>query len=358
MHFKNYHLKAPKLLLLVVLVSTSLCADDSPFVIGGTEELISRSACHDLGLEWFVDGNIGVATIDGEFFAYAANGASPVRFQSSMDQFIQGVSPVRIVSDRSDFHYLAGGPVLRDPTSGKLLLFYHAEIHRGTERNFYSSLGIAVQTDAQGLEFADLGEIFIPETAQSGAAATIEVCGAPYVIKGQYIYVYTRDRVGHREKNLVVVRASLEDVFSSARNRKAAVWMKYFEGNFSEPACGGRSSSLEKNNPNTRWMDVTYNRRLGEFVMVVAASDKQGTGLYLTRSVDGIHWSPRWRIPTEVGESFYPSIVDYDDSPRETDDALFIIYTHSKKGEWDRWQDAKIMRRKIGIESFPTDSGQ
>lgn len=357
MRSKNYQLKAT-FLLLVGLWFAWLSADDSPFIIGEEEELITRSGCNDLGLTWFVDGNIGIAPKDGDVFAYAANGAFPVMIQSSKDHFIHSVHPVQISSDRADFTYLAGGPVLRDPTSGKLLLFYHAEIHRGSDRNFYSSLGIAIQTDDMGLNFVDLGEFFIPGISQSEAAATIEVCGAPYVIKGEHIYVYTRDRVGKTENNLVVVRALLEGVFRSARNRKSAVWMKYYEGEFSEPALGGRSSALEKNNPNTRWMDVSYNLRLGEFVMVVAATDKQGTALYITRSVDGIHWAPRRRISTEAGESFYPSIIDYDDTPRETGESFFIIYTHSKKGEWDRWDDAKIMRRSVSIESPPIEGAQ
>ena len=338
--------------------ATTAYSDDLSIEVGEPSVIANRTHCNELGLDWFVDGNIGIVASEAGLVAYAANGASPVRFPVSPDQFIENFSAVEIKTSRNDVKYMAGGPVYSDPDSGSLLLFYHAEIHRGSVENFYSTLGLAIATDETGLVFEDVGEFFVPHTSNADAESTIEVCGSPYVVHQGYFYVYARDKMGEAEHNLVVVRAPVADVVAAARKGKSAEWKKYFEGAFSQPGIGGKSSPLEKDNPSTRWMDLTFNTELDRILMVVAENDEDGVGLYLTHSADGLEWSPRQPISSLEGESFYPSIIDYDKSTRETGGSFSIVYTHSKEGEWNRWKDANIMRQEIIVNPSPSKAEQ
>jgi len=204
------------------------------------------------------------------------------------------------------------------------------------------------------LEFQDLGPIFSPNVPNEYAKKSIELCGAPYVIKDGCFYVYARDammEVKPRQSNLSVARAKVKDVVERALEGKSAVWQKYYKGAFSEPALGGRSTPLECGNPTTRWMDVSYNVALHKFIMVVAANTMlSDVNLFISFSDDGIQWTEREHLTHEDGESFYVSVVGLGRNPRQTGNEFYVYYTSSKKGGWERWSDSDIVRRKITLK--------
>lgn len=212
-------------------------------------------------------------------------------------------------------------------------------------------MGLAIQTDEQGLKFKDLGPIFTANVPGGQAEGTVEICGSPYIIKDGYFYVYARDVMADgspRQSNLSVARAEVAAVVSASMEGKSAEWTKYYNGAFSEPAVGGKSSPLERGNPGTRWMDVSYNAALDKFIMVVAANvSSQNVDLFISCSEDGINWSDRRKLVTGKGEAFYPSIAGFLDDPRRTGKEFYVYYTFSLKGGWERWSDATIVRRKI-----------
>ena len=328
-------------------------ADVPAFGVGEREVVATKEQRDVLGLKWFIDGNGGVLASGDTVQLYGANGRDPVRVTGTRGSLLQRVEHVTIVTGNKDFQYLAGGPVFRDPQSNRIFLFYHAEIHRGTFKNFYSVLGLAIQTDDRGLKFQDLGPIFTANSPNAKAGQTVEVCGAPYVIKDGYFYVYARDELADgnpRQSNLSVVRAKVAEVVQAGLAGQSAKWMKYYNGAFTEPAVGGKSSPLERGNPSTRWMDVSYNAVLGKFVMVVAANTSAHTvELFSTCSEDGIHWTERQKLAAETGESFYPSIIGFLADPRRTEKEFDVYYTFSPIGAWERWNDAAIVRRRITV---------
>lgn len=318
----------------------------------GQQEVVATKAQRDgLGLKWFVDGNLGVLKRDAQYVMYGANGSRPARVTGTAASPLMTIDPVTISTGHSEFRYLAGGPVFVDPETGRVLLFYHAEIHRGTAKNFYSVLGLAIQTDSAGLAFGDLGPIFSPNVPNAQAGGAVEVCGAPYVVKDGYFYVYTRDAMlDGRQSNLSVVRAKVADVLAAARSGASAPWQKFYRGSFCEPALGGKSTPLEVGNPQTRWMDVSYNSAIKKFIMVVAANTTPSkVSLFISFSDDGIAWTKRKQLTDDGGECFYPSIVGLQDDPRQTASEFYVYYTQSQKGGWDRWSDAALVRRKVSI---------
>ncbi len=336
----------------MTLSGVNAFSDEAPAFVAGEREVVATKEQREaLGLKWFIDGNGGVLTRGDEVRLYGANGRGPVRVTGTRGNPLQRMDRVSIATGNTDFQYLAGGPLFRDPKSGRIFLFYHAEIHRGTYKNFYSVLGLSIQTDEQGLAFKDLGPIFTANVSNEQAESSVEICGSPYVIKDGYFYVYARDVMADgnpRQSNLSVARAKVAEVVSAGMEGKGAKWTKYYNGAFSEPAVGGRSSPLELGNPGTRWMDVSYNAALGKFVMVVAANTfPQNVDLFITCSEDGIHWDERRKLAAEKGEAFYPSIIGFLDDPRRTEKEFYVYYTFSPKGGWERWSDAAIVRRKI-----------
>ena len=334
------------------VTGVSAFAADSPrFTVADREVVATKEQREALGLKWFVDGNLGMEKTGQQLRLYGANGGSSVRVTGTPERPFQKVDPVAISAAKKDFQYLAGGPLFLDPESNRTFLFYHAERHRNTAKNFYSVLGLSVQTDAQGLEFSDLGPFFPANIPSEQAGGSIEVCGSPYVIKDGYFYVFARDVSSNgkpRENNLAVVRASVSEVVRAGCQGKSAAWLKYYNGAFSEPAIGGKSSPLENGNPNTRWMDVSFNTALNKFVLVIAANNALlNTDLFITWSEDGIHWAERRRLTDDHGESFYPSILGFQEVSRQTGKEFYVYYTFSKKGGWGRWDDALIVRRKV-----------
>ena len=354
MELKNKTCLRATLAMAITASSLASFSDEVPaFTIGDREVVVTKEQRNALGLKWFIDGNGGVLTSGDEVQLYGANGKDPARVTGTQDRLFQKVDPVSISTGNKGFQYLAGGPLFRDPKSWRLLLFYHAEIHRGTAKNFYSVLGLSIQTDEQGLRFKDLGPIFTANIQNDQAKWSIEVGGSPYIIKDGYFYVYALDTMQEglsHQSHLTVARARVDDVVNASLAGNSTEWMKYYRGTFSEPALGGKSSSLEIGNPRIRWMDICYNEKLNKFVMVVAANtSRQHVELFITCSDDGIHWAERKQLSNDNGEAFYPSFVGFMADPRHTGQEFYIYYTFSAKGGWERWDDAVIARRKITL---------
>lgn len=339
--------------LLLIAASRTFAADAPVFTVGEMEIVATKKQRETLGLNWFIDGNLGVVKHQNQVQLYGANGSKPVRVTGTLQNLLQKVEQVRITSGNKEFRYLSGGPLFRDPQSRRIFLFYHAEIHRGTEKNFYSVLGLSIQTDEHGLEFMDLGPIFTANVSNEQAQSAVAICGAPYMIKDGCFYLYARDVMAEgspRHSNLSVARAKVAEVVQAGLEGKNAEWKKYYNNHFSEPGLGGRSSPLEEGNPGTRWMDVSYNTAIEKYIMVVAANT--GTDkveLFVTWSDDGIAWAERRKLADEDGESFYPSIVGFEDDPRQSGAEFYVYYTFSAKGGWERWSDAAIARRRITV---------
>jgi len=127
-----------------------------------------------------------------------------------------------------------------------------------------------------------------------------------------------------------------------------------------EKGLRGKSSALEKGNPQSGWLDATYNTYINKFILVMSVyqADKNGkeTGnaLFLLTSSDGIHWGERVRIAGEAGaELQYPTIVGKEEGQRETGQEFYVYYTFSRKGSEDgrdRWEDAEFRMLTIKLK--------
>jgi hypothetical protein len=184
--------------------------------------------------------------------------------------------------------------------------------------------------------------------------------GGQFAVNDGYLYVYFKDNNNNNSNfwdmsELAVARASIASITTSVNNNTTPVFNKYYNGKWEENGLGGKSSPLEKGNPSTAWIDVSYNTHLDKFVMVVAQYEFNSdysiktADLYLITSGDGVNWSSRVSVSKEAGELFYPSIIGTGDDPKITGQEFYLYYTHSMTGAWNRWNDLEFVRRKITL---------
>lgn len=335
--------------LLTAVFATVDTARAINLSIGGPEIIYTKKQRSSAGGSYWPDGNFGVVSNgDGTYDFYAANGPKPVVSTGTLLKPGDNDRSVSIVNvPKKKYDYIAGGPVYEDPWSGARLMIYHAEVHQKNQQQFYSVLGMAISTDPAGRTFTDLGEIIRPNVPPGVA----EVGGGSFAIVNGYLNVYYRDWLSdYSTAEVAVARAPMADIMNNALAGVGTSFSKYYNGSFSQPGLGGKSSYLENGNPNNGWLSVSYNEYLGQMMMVTSQWSASGNDLYLATSPDGINWSPRQPIALDAGEQFYPTIVGTGSQPMRTDKSFYVYYTDSNKGAWDRWDDAQLRRREITID--------
>jgi MYXO-CTERM domain-containing protein len=347
---------AAPLALVLAFVAAQVADASLLYSVGNKEVVYTASQRQSLGLNFWPDGNMGVASAgNGYVHFYGANSSSSVRTTGTLASPGQSKQNVSIFGTASGLNYIAGGPIYTDSTTGTRLMLYHAEQHFGSAQNYSSSLGLAIATDSTGLRFQDLGLVIQPNQS-TFAGSSLDVGGGSLTLANDYLYVHYRDYLaGGGSSQLAVARAPLSSVLNSAWSRQPAQFTKYYNGAWSQPGRGGLSSPLEAGNPANGWSSVSYNDYLNQFVMVTAQWAPTDNGdLYMAASPDGVNWSSRQAISVGSGEQFYPSIVGTGADPTRTGKSFYVYYTDSVAGAWNRWNDAQLARREITFDPAVT----
>lgn len=323
--------------------------------VGPKEVVYSNQQLKSRGLGAWPNGSLGVVANGGAYDFYAANGSQIVKTTGSLINPASSKSTVTISNlPKKAFDSITGGPVYYDANSGARLMLYHAEKHGKNPWNNRSALGLAVSTDANGLNFRDLGTIIEPNR---GTAA---ITGGSFAVLDDHLHVYYRDPLANGTTNEVAVaRASLTDVISGALNGLSTSFSKYYGGSWSQPGLGGLSSPLEIGNPSSSWLGVSYNDYLNQLVMVTSQRETGEGDLFLSTSSDGINWSARQAVAADIGEQFYPSLIGTGPDPTRTGQSFYVYYTDSRRGGDNRWMDATLARRTITLDALsnPGNSG-
>jgi hypothetical protein len=343
-------LKPVALLLIVAVGASNAAAQTVDFSIGSKEVIYSKKQRGSKKLSTWPDGSFGVLNNgNGTYSFYGANGTSPVRTTGTLENPGTAKQSVKIHNLPSKtFNYVSGGPMFVDPDSGKKLMLYHAEKHGKSAKDYFSVLGLAAAFDDSGLNFWDLGTIIEPNISKSQAPFSVDIGGGSFVLKDGYLNVYYRDyMIDGSSAELAVARTSLSDLMTNIATEQEISFSKYYNGDWTEPGRGGRASALEVGNPANMWSSVSYNNHIDKMVMVSAQWTPTFADLYLATSSDGINWSPRQALDVSPSEQFYPTIVGIGDNPNESDKAFWVYYTDSKKGAWNRWKDAALVRMPV-----------
>lgn len=337
-------------LLSLVFFTSSLQAQI--FNLGEKESIYSYKQRRNKVGKYAPDGSIGLLNKGrGKLEYYSPNGNSMIRFSGPLEKPGSSRRTVRIEGlPGNRFSHVAGGPTFVDPRTGSLFMIYHAEVRRSSPRDYYTMLGLAISNDRKGLRFKDLGVIIKPNISIDQMLFSIDIGGGSFAISGDYLYVYYRDYMDDGSSaELAVARAPLLELAMNAQLGVLTPFQKYYEGDWNEPGYGGRASPLEIGNPANAWSAVSYNTYLNQFVLLVSEWTPSLPDLYLATSIDGVHWTPRMPVDLDPGEQFYPTIVGMETIPSQSGASFYVYYTDSILGGWDRWQDARWVRRRIDL---------
>jgi lysophospholipase L1-like esterase len=196
--------------------------------------------------------------------------------------------------------------VAREPHSGDLLAFYHAEDHEGMPPipggipGFYCSVGLAVSHD-DGASFHKRGPVIIGAQTKNVKGRPDQGAGDLCVVadaEGRYLYLYYTDhsRVDKRGVQICMARCALGDA------GKVDQWKKFYRGAFDQPGLHGKETpvvSAAAMHADAIFPQVTFVREMRRYVMVfnVVVPTEYGpgvkpsrSGIYLATSLDGIHW--------------------------------------------------------------------
>jgi hypothetical protein len=318
------------------------------FSVGAKEVVYSASKRKGKGASW-PDGNFGVLSNgDGTYDFYAAN-SSKIKVTSGTlnDPAAKKIGTGKIYNiPKKTYGYVAGGPIYEDPASGARLMVYHAEIHYGSK--YSSVLGLAASVDPKGLAFYDLGTIITPNIPVGQSQWSVDVGGGSFAIKDGQFNVYYRDYLADGSSSeLAVARAPLADLVSNSLNGISTPFSKYYNGGWTEPGRGGKSSPLETGNPANWWSSVSYNEYLDQMVLVSSQWQAGGTraDLYLATSPDGVNWSTRQPLALDGGEQMYPTIIGTGADPQRTGQSFYVYYT-----DGSRWGSAQLARREVTFD--------
>jgi len=345
------------------------------FTVGDPVPVVTKAQRDAKGLLYWPDGPMGAINEgNGTYVFYASGVEGSQRGRMAMtvgtldNPAGDGSATIVTISNikgERNFAYLAGGQVYK-LDENTLLLFYHTETPTGPilpdgGRRSYNEIGAAVSTAKDSnnrfTSFRDLGIVLSPTEPYNENADCYGMEGW-YTVHDGYLYCYFEDDPGdpndpNYQIELAVARASLDEIKAAVNEDRAPVFRKYYNGGFTEPGRNGKSSPLERGNPNTWGIDVSYNTYLNKFLMILGQWEFDGPDLYLMVSDDGINWSDRYLIANDDGELYMPSTVGGPEvGQRETGKEFYVYYVRSSIGVTNggaRWGDAELVRRTITL---------
>lgn len=216
--------------------------------IGDAEFLYS-----DAQLPFTMDASFATLRLDSstmEFFQ-TDRGTSvyPLRFHGSL------ASPLQIHDSNAgwDFSGLYTGGVsgpwlgnIYDDGSGTLIGLIHTEDFSANTADF--TIGLAKSTDG-GANWKYLGDVLQPygNNASMDIAYCSNIGGLPYLIVGDYMYVYFNEHTAidlTGEKRLAVARALVSDIMTAAASDTVPVFHKYAGGVWTQDGLTGLADNI------------------------------------------------------------------------------------------------------------------
>lgn len=196
--------------------------------------------------------------------------------------------------------------------------------------NGFFTLGISYSNDT-GLTWTFCGEIVThpaPDTIPNR-----NIGGVPYIVVGNYFYVYFNDYDSAGVIGPMVARAPITDVITAARTHSVGLWSKYKNGSWNQPGLGGTGSRVIKSMSGT-WIDThgkaTFVNSISKYVISLNAQNLHS--LYLYTSTDGINWANESIIQTwSDGMCPYSTFAGFGTASNDchtVGDAFCLFWTH------------------------------
>jgi len=334
------------------------------FTVGTPEEVNSEAERSAVGLDYWVDGNIGFFEREGEIYSVSANGPDTALVRKDDSSLLGSVIDANITVQNQEQanDHISGGPVYYDKANDRLYMFYHGEFHPGGDPAlFYSYIGMAYSDDG-GQTFEDMGQIITPDIAYGDPDRddATEIGGGALVVKDNRMYVYFKEREDdNTHVKLSVASAELDDVLTAGALGNNTTWNKWDGDGYDAPAIGGTGAEILADYPDSYWMDAAYIQSLNKFVLVYSNGLNDQWTHMISTSDDGVNWSEPERLFGETTDEIrYISISssDFTNQRNITGDSFYVYYTRSEIGGGSRWDDAWGERYLVTFDAPNADS--
>lgn len=310
--------------------------------------------------DYWADGNIGIKWDGTKLVGFAANSVDPAVWEidpagAFLDTAIDANYAITDIIDPLT-NYAAGGPIL-DIDGMDSIMFYHGEESNGA--NYYSHIGIAAFRSGV---LEDCGRILTSNITKAEATGlNVEMGGAPYVVRGEYVYVFFADMsAGPNYILQSVARCKVADL-KAAINAGNTVpeFKKWYNGTWMESGLGGRSSEIWANPSDfIRWSDVIYLEAYETYMGIYSFNDG-GWNFGVRFSKDLVNWTDENVLldsPVSA-ETIYvslsaPLVASAEYSQRTAPSYEVELYYTSSVAAYsggDRWSDALLAKRTITI---------
>lgn len=303
------------------------------FTVAKSETVITDQRMRDLGIRE-MDGGLYMMTEredckwfttcpktpQGQVIAVGPRD-NPLEYICETGKKIEGLPNYRTDRDwAGNFSWIAN---IYDMKNGNVLAFVHCEERVSArdeadkKQGVYFRFGLALSRDG-GRNWKWLGYIMEPNVTfrewylNNG---NLNIGYANYILKDGYFYVYYRDNKFNKGKfveGVAVMRAKVDEVLDAALRNRVTVWHKYHDGNWVEPALGGRFTPLSIPVRGLMHGDAAYNEYLKKYVLVVRGhkwENVKKSEINISFSDDGITWRDWQIVFQDQHMNDYPSIV-------------------------------------------------
>lgn len=198
----------------------------------------------------------------------------------------------------------------------------------------YFSLGTGYSQD-NGKSWQYCGDII--RTPQYGKDGDDNIKGVPYILKGDYFYIYFWEFPQKDVFYPAVARARISEVIQAARKGEKVEWMKFNNGAWDQDGFTGVASDIMSN------MDKTFNMHckvsfvpsIEKYLMITYENGKEN--VFLLLSDDGLNWKVAETIMDHNtnDKASYPFIVDaYTDDAHQIDNDFHIYWAKNYRDIW------------------------
>ena len=192
-------------------------------------------------------------------------------------------------------------------SDSNLIGFMHRETSAGqSEGMFYSGIGYSTNN---GASWTYLGDVLSPYRNDRAGS---NMGGVPYIIVGDYFYIYFNEHTSDFYRYISVARALVSDVIKAAQSNTVTSFNKYSSGSWVNGMKGlaspviADSSILTASSSDANWKrsfdshtDATYCSALDKYLLLIQTHSLGYLLLYT--STNGIDWAEE-------------TVVDYDPS--------------------------------------------
>jgi hypothetical protein len=303
----------------------------------------------------FTDNPFSTLRVGDDLFGYLANGCTACYRNTNLETLQENLVPA--ISWGSDFDSCGAwlNSALNLPAG--ITGWYHAERPLGDdcfsptgEWQTVKSVAYADSQDGQIFSKPDYpnNQVITAPAHFTGNLERDE--GDHHVIQiGNYLYMYFR---AGRDWQIHLARSAVAD------GGKPGTWFKYYNGQFSEPGIGGESSPIATQEElYLSW--VSYSTQFS-FYIGLNRVDRDGEfyGYGLSRSIDGIHWSPlsqntivngaEWLNPEGREIANYLSLISLEGDSQIIGKSFWVYYMYLKPGSMQLGVGNKCTEGQVG----------